>query len=143
MKKEKSLSFDRENHQLLFATKYYFNLCENLINKFDNSESYLDLNLKDFNDTKLLYQIHLASCCFRLSAIIEKDSNYKRAYSYLNEKDKDQYIDKYLPFLIRDTVSHKEQPDHPKFDARRRELENIKIQRVHEIIKEAIVSRSR
>jgi len=84
----------REKLQLLFATKYYFNLCENLINKIDAGEHHLDLNVKTLNSSKRLYQIHLASCCFRLSAVIEKKKgiNHKKAYGFLKDKKNKEKI---------------------------------------------------
>lgn len=131
---------NREDSQLLFATKYYFRLCDKLVSNFNADEKYLDLNIKNINSSKRLYQIHLASCCFRLSAVIEKKgTTHKMAYGFLKDaKNKEKYIHKYLPFLIRDTVSHKEEPNHNMFEARKLELENIMIQKVHKIIKEAI-----
>ena len=131
---------NRENLKLSFAARYYFHLCDKLIGKFNADEKYLEQNINSINTSKRLYQVHLASCCFRLSALIEKKgTTHKMAYGYLKDlKTKNEHFHEYLPFLVRDTVSHKEQTGHPMFEARKHELENITSNKVHTIIKEAI-----
>ena len=131
---------NREKQQLSFAVRYYFQLCEKLLRKFDANDIYWEENVRAVNNSKRLYQVHLASCCLRLSPLIEMNGiTHKMAYGYLeNVSTKNQNIQKYMPFLIRDTVSHSEAPGHPMFDARKLELENIKINEVHTIIKTSI-----
>jgi hypothetical protein len=130
---------EKEDDQLLFAAEYYFDLCEGLISKFNADVQYFsDRNTKDINKSKLFYKIHLESCCFRLAAFIEKNKgiDHRNVYSFLKDnRNKGKWIPSfYFPILIRDTVSHKEDPGHAFYSARKLVLKNITIQEVHEII---------
>ena len=109
---------NREQKQLVFAIRYYWNLCERLYSRIDPATKYLDESGGD-DRTNTLYKMHLASCCFRIASLIESRQQRQSVYRMLNNDSNYQVNASELSILIRDTVSHVEDPQHNKFNLRR------------------------
>lgn len=127
---------DSEKLQLGFAIKHYWNLCKRLYRKIDPSSKYL----QDVtgNTKEQLYRMHLASCCFRIATLVETKDKSRTIYSKLiNDPNCDISPDEFV-FLIRDTVSHKEEEGHEKYKSRNKFLRKFTTQMVHARVGEAI-----
>lgn len=123
----------REKKQLKFAIEYYWSLCERLYSRINPATIYLDES-GGHNRTIKLYELHLASCCFRIASLIESRQPRQSVYGSLNGNSAYQVTPIELSILIRDTVSHGEDPSHNKFNLRRRYLSGKSVSDIHSSI---------
>ena len=124
---------NREEKQLVFAIRYYWSLCERLYTRINPATIYLDES--GGNDrTNKLYELHLASCCFRIASLVESRQPRQSVYDSLKRNNAYQVSPSELSILIRDTVSHGEDSQHHKFKLRRRYLSGKSVGDIHSSI---------
>ena len=129
---------NREHKQLVFAIKYYWTLCERLYSRINPATKYLDESGGD-DRKNTLYRMHLASCCFRIASLVENYHQRQSVYAMLNNCNH-QVNACELSILIRDTVSHHEDPQHHKYNLRRRYLCDITLGDIHPAIAQLVSS---
>ena len=124
---------NREQKQLVFAIRYYWTLCERLFSRINPATKYLDESGGD-DRTNKLYEMHLASCCFRIASLIESRQQRQSVYNMLNNNSAYQVNASELSILIRDTVSHGEDPQHNYYNLRRSYLCDKAVGDIHSAI---------
>jgi len=123
---------DREDNQLIFAVRHYWSLAQRHYKDINTSDYYL-MHTLTTNNHEMYYRMHVTSCCCRIAAYYEKRA-YSHRQIYSKIKNSTLLDSKEISFLLRDTIAHKQDPNHNYEKLRERYLRTIRIEDLHKSI---------